>query len=155
MPGKIACVWVYSWQPRDADEMRKRLFSLALESAELAVIENVTRITGEPASILSSAVTSRTFRDRILGQSRTASPPWRTLVVITGNNSRLNQESVAASTVAAWMRRWSFRSCGVSSAIMITSSPGHSGTGIVCWLLWTAWFAPGSSRVSHKPLRRS
>ena len=71
-------------QGNDAESERKRLFSVLLEGAAIAVIDNVERTFASDA--LCSILTEPVFKDRVLGVSRTASAPTCTTWCVTGNN---------------------------------------------------------------------
>ena len=69
------------------EEWRKRIFSLLREGRTLIVFDNVSiRIWSDT---LAAALTSYTFSDRILGQSRTDEVPQRATWLATGNNIAL------------------------------------------------------------------
>lgn len=70
-------------QGTDATEEEKRLVSLGLEQARVVLLDNIEKPLGSEA--LSAALTSRTFRGRILGSNRTATVEVPILVA-TGNN---------------------------------------------------------------------
>jgi len=65
------------------EEESKRLLALGREAAPLALIDNVERRLG--SDVLAAALTSRTFKARLLGENRTASVPVPVLLA-TGNN---------------------------------------------------------------------
>ena len=68
---------------RDEDEERKRLLAIALAGDPLVVIDNVTGDLGTPA--LDVALTSLTFKDRLLGKNATKEAPLETVFLATGN----------------------------------------------------------------------
>ena len=70
-------------QARDEDEERKRLLAIALAGDPLVVIDNVTGDLGTPA--LDVALTSLTFKDRLLGKNKTKEAPLETVFLATGN----------------------------------------------------------------------
>jgi hypothetical protein len=93
--GKTLCASIVSYiatgrasammsQADDAESERKRLFSVLLEGAAIAVIDNVERTFASDA--LCSILTEPVFKDRVLGVSRTASAPTCTTWCVTGNN---------------------------------------------------------------------
>lgn len=70
---------------RDAEpETRKRLMAALLSSARAMVWDNVLGLFDSAA--IASFLTSPTFTDRVLGQSRDATVPNRAMFVTTGNN---------------------------------------------------------------------
>ena len=68
---------------RDEDEERKRLLAIALAGDPLVVIDNVTGALGTPA--LDVALTSLTFKDRLLGTNETTEAPLDAVFLATGN----------------------------------------------------------------------
>lgn len=71
-------------QADDAESERKRLFAVLIEGMAIAVIDNVERAFMSDA--LCSILTEPSFKDRVLGVSRTASAPTCTTWAVTGNN---------------------------------------------------------------------
>lgn len=71
-------------QPKDDDEMRKRITSLVIEGEAIAVIDNITRPVGDAS--LDAAVTATVWKDRALGKNETLSAPNRIVWIVTGNN---------------------------------------------------------------------
>jgi hypothetical protein len=71
-------------EPRDDDELRKLITSSLLSARPALVFDNVgSRMA---SGTLASALTSRVWQDRILGQSKEVSLPVRCIWVTTGNN---------------------------------------------------------------------
>ena len=68
---------------RDEDEERKRLLAIALAGDPLVVMDNVTGDLGTPA--LDVALTSLTFKDRLLGPNATKEAPLETVCLATGH----------------------------------------------------------------------
>ncbi|QEH33964.1 hypothetical protein OJF2_24970 [Aquisphaera giovannonii] len=81
----------------DPAEMRKLLFSIALSGCAAVHFDNVENGSTYGCAPLDSAMTAAEISDRILGQSRTASAPFRPVCVLTGNN---------VSPTADAYRRW-------------------------------------------------
>ncbi|HEX2526760.1 MAG TPA: hypothetical protein VHL31_10755 [Geminicoccus sp.] len=71
-------------QADDVESERKRLLAVLLEGDALAVIDNVERPLGSDA--LCSILTETSYRDRILGQTKTVEVPTTTTWCATGNN---------------------------------------------------------------------
>lgn len=70
---------------RDDDEMRKTITAVALGAVPSVLFDNLDIQLG--GSALDAAITSATWSDRVLGQSRmTGDLPMRTIWVATGNN---------------------------------------------------------------------
>ena len=59
------------------------------------MIDNVTRKLGQVS--LAALLTARTWRDRLLGKSKTVEVPNRTLWIVTGNNVGMNDEMARRS----------------------------------------------------------
>jgi hypothetical protein len=79
----------------DNEELRKTITALLIEGASAVVIDNVTRGIGQTS--LAALLTARTWRDRILGSSRTVEVPNRTLWIVTGNNVAMTDELLRRS----------------------------------------------------------
>lgn len=71
-------------EPRDDDELRKLITSSLLSGRPAVVFDNVNSRLA--SGTLASALTSRVWQDRILGQSKEVSLPVRCIWVTTGNN---------------------------------------------------------------------
>lgn len=71
-------------QPRDDDEMRKRITALALGGDQLVLIDNIAGELGSAA--LDAALTSTVWKDRILGRSEIVEMPLLATWAATGNN---------------------------------------------------------------------
>ncbi|MFO0697060.1 MAG: hypothetical protein U0230_26030, partial [Polyangiales bacterium] len=72
----------------DDAEMRKRITSTALEAAPIVLLDNIHSVFGLPS--LDAAVTSTTWKDRVLGKSENTDPiPMLTLWLATGNNVQI------------------------------------------------------------------
>jgi hypothetical protein len=69
---------------QDEDELRKRIFSLALAGERLVLFDNLEGHFG--CATLDAALTATSFSDRVLGVSRTASAPLLMTWYATGNN---------------------------------------------------------------------
>lgn len=76
-------------QPRDTDELEKRITSVLLEARPIVFFDNVTRLGSEP---LHAVLTSETWHGRILGKSETATVPNRAVWLASGNNVELTDE---------------------------------------------------------------
>ena len=79
----------------DNEELRKTITALLLEGASAVLIDNVTRKLGQVS--LAALLTARTWRDRLLGKSKTVEVPNRTLWIVTGNNVAMNDEMARRS----------------------------------------------------------
>src|SRR5439155_6745858 len=73
------------------EEMRKRLFTLALTGVRTVLIDNVTGRLGGAA--LNMALTRRALEDRLLGRNELAEAPWDTVVFATANNARVADDT--------------------------------------------------------------
>ncbi|MFN8497314.1 MAG: bifunctional DNA primase/polymerase [Anaerolineae bacterium] len=77
-------------ETKDGDEWRKRILAALRENQEAIFIDNVNQMLS--SSSLASVLTTNTFSDRVLGQSKTASIPVRSIWVVTANNPSLTTE---------------------------------------------------------------
>src|SRR5690606_19166136 len=66
-----------------SEEQEKRPLALGREGVELALLDNVERALG--SDVLAAALTARTWRGRVLGQSATVEVPLPVFAA-TGNN---------------------------------------------------------------------
>jgi hypothetical protein len=72
-------------QPRDEEETRKRITSLALAGEPLILIDNIAGAFGDPS--IDAALTATTWSDRVLGKSEMATGiPLYACWFATGNN---------------------------------------------------------------------
>lgn len=71
-------------QPKDDEEMRKRITALLLEGEKLIVLDNIARPLGDPS--LDACLTATTWKDRALGTNTTVSAPNIAIWIATGNN---------------------------------------------------------------------
>ena len=78
-------------QPKDEEEMRKRILALLLGGHTMVCLDNVYRLT---SGNLSMVLTSKYFEDRILGSSRMVRVRNRATWLATGNNVELSDEVV-------------------------------------------------------------
>ena len=69
---------------KDEEEWRKRLFAGLRGGDTVLLVDNVREPLGNAA--IDSFITSRTYKDRILGESTTQELPNNALFLITGNN---------------------------------------------------------------------
>ena len=79
--GRRAPLWS---QAEDDAEERKRLLALGMDGDPLVCIDNVTRPLG--SAPLDLALTSSTFKDRILGTQTSKEVPMQAIFMATGNN---------------------------------------------------------------------
>ena len=78
-------------QPRDGDELEKRLTSVLLEARPIIFLDNVTRLGSDA---LHSVLTSELWQGRILGKSETVTLPNRAVWLASGNNVELSDEMI-------------------------------------------------------------
>lgn len=71
-------------QAREEEEEKKRLLAIAMDGDPLVLIDNVHGELGSPA--LDLAVTSRVYKDRLLGKNQTKEAPMYTMFMATGNH---------------------------------------------------------------------
>ena len=77
-------------EARDEDEWRKRITANLREDQPAVVIDNLLRPLDSAA--VSSVLTARQWKDRMLGKNDTVSLPVRTLWALTANNPVLSME---------------------------------------------------------------
>ena len=130
--------------PDTEDEWRKRITAMLLEGATAITIDNLEGKLDSPS--LASALTSITWKDRILGRSEMAALPQRASWVATGNNIRLGGDMprrcylvrLDAKVARPWLRSgWRHENLGEWAV-------EHRGELIVALLtLARAWYAGG------------
>jgi len=130
------------------EEWRKRLTSLLVEGAEIVIIDNLPVRGRLDSASLSAAITSRVFRDRILGLTKTAEVPVRCVWVATGNNPTLSTElarrSVRIRLDAKLDRPWRRKPEDFKHPDLDTWVADHPGELIWATLtLIQAWLAAG------------
>lgn len=86
-------------EPRDDEELRKRITSLLMGGSEVIVFDNVKRRLD--SGVLAMALTAPTWSDRLLSTNRIGRYPNNALWAATGNNLQLDGE-LARRTV--WCR---------------------------------------------------
>ncbi len=80
--------------PNDDTEMSKRLTTLALEAPAVSVIDNVPNGKDLNFPSVDQVITTGELYSRLLGTNKsTGRLPWTTLLILTGNNLRLNPSS--------------------------------------------------------------
>jgi putative DNA primase/helicase len=72
------------------EEWRKRLTAILAEGPTFIVLDNLSRILD--TSSLAAVLTSRVWKDRILGYTKTASLPNTAVWMASGNNCRMSRE---------------------------------------------------------------
>jgi hypothetical protein len=75
-----------------AEEWRKRITALLSEAPTFILLDNLNRVLDSGA--LASVLTTRIWRDRILGISKTAILPNTSIWLASGNNTQLSREMV-------------------------------------------------------------
>ncbi len=88
LTGRPAARMSYS---TDEEEIRKQITSVALEGAQLVLIDNVAGVFGSPT--LDRALTAESWRDRILGSNNQISLPLKVTWYATGNNMVLRGDT--------------------------------------------------------------
>jgi hypothetical protein len=74
------------------EEWRKRITALLAEAPTFILLDNLNRVLD--AGALASVLTTRMWRDRILGVSKTASLPNTSVWLASGNNTQLSREMI-------------------------------------------------------------
>jgi hypothetical protein len=75
----------------DQDELRKRITSLAVEGDRLVLLDNLAGLIRNP--VLDAALTSETWKDRILGVNRMVAAPLLVTWYASGNNAQLYSDT--------------------------------------------------------------
>lgn len=75
----------------DQDELRKRITSLAVEGDRLVLLDNLAGTIRNP--VLDAALTSETWKDRILGVNRMVAAPLLVTWYASGNNAQLYSDT--------------------------------------------------------------
>jgi hypothetical protein len=94
----------------DDEEWRKRITAVLIEGPTIILLDNLNRILD--AGALASVLTSRVWKDRVLGVSKTVRAPNLAVWLASGNNTRLSRELIRrtvwcrldARTDAPWER---------------------------------------------------
>lgn len=76
-------------QPRDGDELEKRITSVLLEGRPIVFLDNVTVLKSPH---LAAALTAEDWQGRILGRSEVVTVPNRALWLASGNNVEISDE---------------------------------------------------------------
>lgn len=76
-------------QPRDGDELEKRITTVLLEGRQLVFLDNVTQLKSPH---LAAAITAEIWQGRVLGKSELVSVPNRAVWLATGNNVEISDE---------------------------------------------------------------
>ncbi len=76
-------------QPRDGDELEKRITTVLLEGRPFVLLDNVTELK---SAHLAAALTAEIWQGRVLGKSELVSVPNRALWLATGNNVDISDE---------------------------------------------------------------
>jgi hypothetical protein len=74
------------------DEWRKRLTAVLMEGPTIVLLDNLNRTLDSGA--LASVLTTRIWKDRVLGVSKTARVPNLAVWLASGNNTRLSRELI-------------------------------------------------------------
>jgi len=74
---------------QNEEEIRKSLFSVARLGTPSVLYDNVGRDRAVDSASLAMVLTSGTLADRVLGESTYAMVPFRSLLLFTGNNTRI------------------------------------------------------------------
>jgi hypothetical protein len=128
----------------DDEEWRKRITALLSEAPVFILLDNLNRVLDSGA--LASVLTTRLWRDRILGVSKTATLPNTSVWLASGNNTRLSRELIRrtlwcrldAKVDAPWERK-EFRHPN-----LITWAKAQRGPLVAAALtLVQAWLAAG------------
>lgn len=81
-------------------ENAKKLFSVLVEGATVLFIDNVPAGMTMDSDTLNQMITHQTYRDRVLGLSKTATVSTRVLILVTGNNMKVSGDLVSRTCMA-------------------------------------------------------
>jgi hypothetical protein len=131
-------------EARDEDEWRKRLTATLAEGPTFVVLDNLNRMLDSGA--LASVLTATTWKDRVLGVSRTLTVPNTATWLSSGNNTRMSRELIRRTL---WCRLDSKQDAPWERANfrhphLLTWVKEHRGT--LLWAVLTlvrAWIAAG------------
>src|SRR5262249_21358185 len=89
LAGLSGCPAIPQALAQQEEEIRKALFSAARAGTPSVLYDNVGRERAVDSARLAMALPSGTIADRILGESTYATVPFRSLILLTGNNTRI------------------------------------------------------------------
>jgi hypothetical protein len=130
-----------------AEEWRKRITALLAEAPTFILLDNLNRVLD--AGALASALTTRVWRDRLLGISKTAILPNTSIWLASGNNTQMSREMIRrtvwcrldAKVDAPWERQ------GFRHPNLINWAKSQRGPLVGAALtLVQAWIAAGQPR---------
>jgi hypothetical protein len=84
----------------DEDETRKKLFAAVISNQRVILWDNISSKHKFGNSAIDAFLTSETYQDRILGRSEIVEFPNNSLLMITGNNLKLNGDTFRRLLVA-------------------------------------------------------
>jgi len=133
----------------DEEEWRKRLTASLLTGSPFLFIDNITQTL--QSSNISTAVTKREWKDRILGKSEEVTLDIRVVWVITANNAAVNldiaRRAVRIRLNANVEHPWSRGPECFAHPDLEAWVAGHWGELVwACLTLWRAWVAAGKPR---------
>jgi hypothetical protein len=76
------------------NELRKRVTALALEGRPLVLLDNIAQDQSLGGEVLDALLTGNVWEDRILGRTGNMRAPWRTVMMASGNNVRVDGDTV-------------------------------------------------------------
>ncbi|MFN8179286.1 MAG: bifunctional DNA primase/polymerase [bacterium] len=95
---EIVCIAAHGEPPisttwtRDGEEMGKRAASWVLSGRPVVLLDDVKRITGDPAHVLSSLITTGAIEVRAMRELANAGGRFHGVIITTGNNVQLDEE---------------------------------------------------------------
>jgi hypothetical protein len=95
---EVICIVAFGEAPdstaytRDGEEMGKRAVSWVLSGRPVAFLDDIDRISGDPAHVLSSLITTGAIEVRAMRELRTTGGHWDGVLIATGNNVKLSDE---------------------------------------------------------------
>ena len=85
---------VVSFPEHHSDEVAKTIFALLLSAPALVCFDNIRDGLTFRSPTLAQVLSSSTFKQRVLGESREAEVPTNTMFVLTGNNLALGRDEL-------------------------------------------------------------
>ena len=89
-----------AWSAADENERRKNLLATLMEGLPFVVWDNIARGARISSPCIEAALTSATYSDRLLGESRIVTAPTSTIMAFTGNNIAAKGDMCSRSLTA-------------------------------------------------------
>ncbi len=141
--------------PHDTDEVRKKITSVLRGAPSLIVLDNLRGIVD--SGDLSSVLTARTWKDRLLGKNEEVSLPVRTIWLGTSNNAALTTElgrrtvrvALDAAVERPWLRARDGQITFRHPDLLAWATVRRGDLVHACLTLIAAWLAAGRPKGSE------